>query len=307
MRTYAERMTPARRERKQARDRQRRAAIKRALAFAAAPPPAPHVAKRAGAEYVRVIIPDSHGNHIDVAAAAAAIEDIRKLAPREIVFLGDHLDCGGTFSTHQRTYTNEIPETYEDDTKAATDFLNAVQRAAPGAECHYIEGNHEQHVERWAARTFLNKNDADSLLEVFGPAAVLELKRRGIAYYKRSEQYMEISIPGCIRLGKCFFVHGISHSKHATAAHLQRFGANVVHGHTHRSQAVVERTVTSNGFGAWCPGTLAKLQPLYKHTEPSSWSHGIGVQFVQPSGNFMHVQVPILDGVSLLSQVSKAA
>src|SRR5678816_568017 len=99
-------------------------------------------------------------------------------------------------------------------------------------------------------------------------------RQRGIAYYKRSEHYMGISIPGCIKLGRCFFVHGISASKHAAATHLARFGTNVVFGHIHRSQSVVERSVTSDGFGAWCPGTLAKLQPLYKHTEPSSWSHG---------------------------------
>jgi hypothetical protein len=177
-----------------------------------------------------------------------------------------------------------------------------VEKAAPACtRKHYLEGNHEQHVERWASRQFLNKKDADKLLDCFGPAKVLDLKRRGIKYYKRSEHY-GVSIPGCIRLGKCHFVHGISHSKHAAATHLARFGASVVFGHIHRSQAVVERSVTSNGYGAWCPGTLAKLQPLYKHTEPSSWSHGYAVQFVNASGNFLHVNVPILDGVSLLSE-----
>ncbi len=126
-------------------------------------------------------------------------------------------------------------------------------------------------------------------------------------YYKRSVQYDDVSIPGCIRRGKCHFVHGISHSKHAAATHLARFGASVVFGHIHRSQSVVERSVTSNGYGAWCPGTLAKLQPLYKHTEPSSWSHGYGVQFVNPSGNFIHVNVPILNGESMLAELLAAA
>lgn len=251
---------------------------------------------------VRVIIPDSHGNHIDKRARDACLKDIKLLAPGEIVFLGDHIDAGGTFNTHQRTYTNELTESYEEDVDACNTFLDLVEKAAPACtRKHYLEGNHEQHVERWASRQFLNKKDADKLLDCFGPAKVLDLKRRGIKYYKRSEHY-GVSIPGCIRLGKCHFVHGISHSKHAAATHLARFGASVVFGHIHRSQAVVERSVTSNGYGAWCPGTLAKLQPLYKHTEPSSWSHGYAVQFVNASGNFLHVNVPILDGVSLLSE-----
>lgn len=253
---------------------------------------------------VRVIIPDSHGEHIDWTAANAFLGDLKALNPDEIVGMGDHLDCAGTFSSHQRSYTNELAESYQDDVEAANTFWDMVQ-ARSNAETYYLEGNHEAHVERWASRTFTSKKDADSLLDKFGPVPVLGLKRRGIKYYRRSEHYQGISIPGCIRLGKCFFVHGISHSKHAAVAHLARFGANVVFGHVHRSQAIVERTVTASGFGAWCPGTLAKLQPLYKHTEPSSWSHGYGVQFVAPSGNFLHLNVPILDGKSLLLDVAK--
>jgi predicted phosphodiesterase len=264
-------------------------------------------AVRPGREFCRVVIPDSHGAHIDWAAAKAAIADIKSLRPKEVVMLGDHLDCGGTFNTHQRTYTNEIPETYEEDVLQANRFLDLVQKAAPDASYHYIEGNHEQHVERWASRTFLNKDDADSLLAVYGPAAVLHLKSRGIRYYKRSEFYQGISIPGCIRLGKCFFVHGISHSTNAAAVHLARFGTNVCFGHTHTAESRVERTVVRYGIGAFNPGTLAKLQPLYKHTQPSKWSHGIAVQYVQPSGGFMHCNIPILKGVSLLPRASRAA
>lgn len=253
---------------------------------------------------VRVVIPDSHGNHIDLCARDAFLRDLSRLDANEIVMLGDHLDCGGTFSTHQRSYTNEMAESYEDDCDAANRLLDLIQKASPKASTYYLEGNHEAHVERWASRTFMNQKDAVKLLEAYGPEKVLDLKKRGIRYYKRSEHYMGISIPGTIRLGKCFFVHGISHSKHAASTHLARFGASVVFGHIHRSQSVVERSVTSDGFGAWCPGTLAKLQPLYKHTEPSSWSHGYGVQFVAPSGNFLHLNVPILAGKSMLLDVA---
>jgi metallophosphoesterase superfamily enzyme len=249
----------------------------------------------------RVIVPDSHGAHIDESARTAFLKDLSVVRPEQIVMLGDHLDCGGTFNTHQRNYTHEICETYEDDCEATNSFLDAIQKRVPDAEIHYIEGNHEAHVERWAARTFHNKKDADKVLERFGPTAVLRLKERGIKYYKRSEHYMGLSIPGCIRLGKCYFVHGVSHSKHAAATHLARFGANVVFGHVHRSQGVVERTVVSQGFGAWCPGTLAKLQPLYAHTAPTSWSHGYGLQFVNvSSGKFVHWNVPIFGDSSLL-------
>lgn len=248
----------------------------------------------------RVIVPDSHGAHIDPSARAAFLSDLKQISPKEIVMIGDHLDCAGTFSTHQRSYTNEIAESYDTDCEAANDFLDEIQKRAPKASIYYLEGNHEAHVERWAARAFSSQKDAENLLEAFGPQKVLQLKARGIRYFKRSEQYMGISIPGTIKLGKCFFTHGISHSKHATQVHLERFGACVVHGHTHRAQSSLERTVRSDGHGSWCPGTLAKLQPLYKHTQPTSWSHGYGYQCVLPSGKFLHINVPIVKGESLL-------
>lgn len=253
-----------------------------------------------GRELVRVVIPDSHGNHIDLDAERAFLQDLAHIKPDEIVMLGDHLDCGGTFSSHQRTYTNEMADSYQDDAAACNRFLDSIQRAAPKAVIDYLEGNHEQHVERWAARNFASQADAEDALSRMGPAAVLSLAKRGIRYYRRSEWYDGLSIPGTIKRGKCFFVHGISHAKHAASQHLARFSSNVVFGHTHRSQSVTERTVTSDGFGAWCPGTLARLQPLYRHTEPTSWSHGYGLQFVAASGRFVHVNVPILDGESLL-------
>lgn len=250
----------------------------------------------------RVIIPDSHGNHIDPGAAAAFLADLKVIDPDEIVFLGDHLDAGGTFNSHQRTYTNEFTESYEADCEAANAFLDAVQAAAKNVkEIHYIEGNHEAHVERWAARNFQSHRDAEMFLERMGPAAALRLRERGIAYYRRSIFYQGLAIPGCIQLGKCFFVHGISHAKHADAVHLQRFGASVVFGHIHRSMGRVERTVTSGGHGAWCPGTLAKLQPLYKHTAPSDWSHGYAVQEVLKSGHFHHTNVPIFGDRTIAS------
>lgn len=259
-------------------------------------------------EFARIDIPDSHGAHIDFGARDACVADIRAIRPKQIVFGGDHLDCGGTFSTHQRNYTNEMCESYEDDVREANRFIDMVQRAAPDAEIYYLEGNHEAHVERWAARTFQSHKDAVGFVERMGPAAVLHLKQRGIRYYSCKEMHMGLSVPGVIRLGRCFFTHGMSHAKNAAAAHLARVGANIVFHHVHRSMSVIERTVMSEGYGAWCSGTLAKLQPLYRHTAPTDWTHGYGLQLVNSkTGTFAHFNVPIHKGVSLLPRALRRA
>jgi metallophosphoesterase superfamily enzyme len=247
-----------------------------------------------------ICIPDSHGTHVNRAARDAVLRDLRRVKPARIVMLGDHLDCGGVFSSHQRTYTNEMVESYENDYTATNRFLDAIQKASPDSRIDYLEGNHEQHVERWAARNFERRRDAESLLSVWGPAAVLRLKERDIRYYKRSEHYQGISIQGTIKIGNCYYTHGIVANRYSTATHLARFGSNVVHGHSHTAQEFRSRTVRSAMIGAWCPGTLAELQALYMHTNPSTWNHGYGFQLHSKSGAFLHWNVPIVDGRSLL-------
>jgi len=257
----------------------------------------------------RVIIPDSHGAHIDIGARDALIRDLKRLKPNEVVMMGDHLDCGGVFTSHARAYTNEMTESYFDDCQATNEFLDLIQKAAPKARIHYLEGNHEARVERWATCTFPSKKDADAYLERQGPAAALELKARGIKYYKRSEFYGGVAIPGTLKLsinGKAiYYTHGISAAKHAAAVHLARFGNNVNFGHTHRAQSVHGRTVEKGIIGAWNAGTLAQLQPLYAHTNPTDWSLGYGLEVVSSSGRFIHMNVPLLAGESMLNQVSK--
>ncbi len=245
--------------------------------------------------YIRLIIPDSHGEHIDWGFANAMIRDIELLSPdiREVVWLGDHLDCGGTFNAHQRNYSHEMTESYKADVHAARRLINMVRERTPNAAHHYLEGNHEAHVERFLARNFQRFEDAEFLLDLVGPRAVLKLDELDIRYYRASEMHMGLAIPGLIRLGKCYAIHGVSVAKNATSVTLEAIGDNVVHGHTHRAQSNIIRRATSQAIGGWCPGTLAKLQPLYMHTKPTNWTGGYALQFVESNGLFAHQNVPL--------------
>ncbi len=250
---------------------------------------------------IRVIIPDSHGSMIDKAAAKAFLKDLKTLDADEVVMLGDHVDCGGLFSKHQRAAVEDMAYSYAHDLDCANTFLDAIQKAAPRAAMHYIEGNHEYHVERWAAENIDSERDVARFVADNAPNGKLRLRDRGIRFYRQMGFYQGLAIPNTLRLGECYFTHGIGAGRYATALHLDRFGANVVHGHTHRAQAFKTRNVRAGAHGAWCPGTLALLQPTYLHTSPSGWTHGYAIQFVARSGKFQHVDVPISKGVSLLS------
>ena len=128
---------------------------------------------------------------------------------------------------------------------------------------------------------------------------MLNLKARGIPYYRRSIRYDGLSIPGCIRLGKTFFIHEPGRGGRP-GQYAQRFGGCLYYGHEHRARVLVVRTVAACEIGAWCPGTLAVQQPYYFHTNLTDHSHGFGVQLVAKSGGFLAVKVPIIQGVSHL-------
>lgn len=256
---------------------------------------------------LRVIIPDSHGCFIDRDAKNAFLSDLKDLDPFEIIMLGDHVDVGGLFNAHPNNYIGDMEYSYEDDCAAANDFLDEIQARAPRADIHYLEGNHEAHVERWIARTYKSAKDAKIALDDMAPWLKLRLKQRGIRYYRSNVCHDGLSVPGVIARGPVYFTHGFSTCKHAAAAHVDAIGANIVFGHTHRAQSHIRRNVQRGEIGGWCPGCLSVLQPLFVHTRVTDWSHGYAIQAVDRDLSFMHLQVPIIRGRSKMKLLLHAA
>lgn len=260
---------------------------------------------KAKGTFLRVIIPDTHGCFIDEQAAAAMLSDIRDLKPAEIVHIGDILDAGGWLAAHHTThYVAQADYTFEQDVNAANIFLDEVQAAAPKSEFYYLEGNHERRLETWCLTQALrNQQDAEYLLKFIGAESVLHLEKRGIKYFKQGKFYDGCRIPSTIKLGHCYFTHGTKHGKNACNAMLARFGACVVFGHVHKLLSASDRNVKDGELGAWSVGCLCRLQPLWRHADPTDWTHGYGVQVCQPNGDFLHINVPIIDGKSYLTQL----
>jgi hypothetical protein len=103
-----------------------------------------------------------------------------------------------------------------------------------------------------------------------------------------------------VKKGKCFYVHEISSAKNAAAAAVTATAGNVVYAHTHRPDYSTLNLPGVGLVGAWNPGCLCEMQPLWRHTRPTNWAHGYLVQFIARTGNFLNIQVPISEGNSLL-------
>jgi hypothetical protein len=253
------------------------------------------------ANSVRVSFGDVHGMMMDAAAVNALLADVKRLDPDEIVIGGDLLDCGGWLAKHHPIgFIALCDYTYQEDVDAANGFLDELIRAAPRAEIHYLEGNHEDRVERWIVdQVMASKRDAAFLHSLASPRALLRLQDRGIRYYTRSEIYGDGLPRGWIRLGKMFFTHSLTYSKNAARDAAQKTAGNVTYFCTHREDSATVVYPSVGLVKAFNPGCLCKMQPIWKHSDPTSWSQGYAVDYIAASGNFQRIHVPIWRGESL--------
>jgi hypothetical protein len=254
-----------------------------------------------GGHFHRICIPDTHGAHIDKAAAAAFLGDLEYLSPREVVWLGDHIDCGGFLAQHHTI--GFVPETaveFPDDVAAANEFIDEVQKRTPKAEHHFLTGNHEHRIERWCCQQALSKTrTAQYFLDKFGVEAVLHLQKRGFHYYARGQMEPQGRVRGAIKRGRCWFVHDVSTARNAAQVAIGKWGTNVVFGDTHRIDMACGRKAERDIIAS-TNGCLSIHQPYWQETNVTDWSHGYGVQIVTNDGDFLHIIVPIIDGRSLL-------
>ena len=257
--------------------------------------------------FLRVCIPDTHGAHVDKKSIAAFLGDLENLSPREVVWLGDHLECGGFLASHfTMGYVMETGYTVSDDIEAANQLLDKVQELTPGADHHYIEGNHEHRIERFCVTTAQRSGaDAAYLMKLHGTESVLSLEQRGIAFYRQGELHGGLTRRGTLRLGQCHFTHGSRTGKYAAKNMLDQFDGNVVFGHTHQVAHATKRSVKDGVVGAWSAGCLCRLQPYWMHTNLTNWSHAYVIQVVESSGDFLTITVPIINGKSYLLQLAE--
>ncbi len=257
---------------------------------------------------IRVIMPDSHAQHIDTAAFAAFLADVKLLDPDEFVGLGDHVDAGGFLAQHHTMgYVAQLDEcSWEQDLAAWESQLNALQAAAGRAKFTILAGNHCVRPEKWAVQQSLgNQRDAEMLKRAVAPEYRLDYAGRGIDFVEYGEQREGVPVRGAVRLGKCYFTHGFALGKDAARNHALKFGAPVVYGHTHTPAAYFGKTVHGGVHAAWNFGCLCKLAPRYMHNNPDNWAHGYGLQLVARSGLFTTIHVPIIKGQSFLPTAFK--
>jgi len=264
-------------------------------------PKSPPPKKQTKADALRISAGDVHGMMQDAKAVSVFLKDVKTLEPDEIVLGGDILECGGWLARHQPVgFVALCDYSYQEDIAAGNDFLDRLQAVAPKACIHYVEGNHEDRVERsivdW---TRAHARDSEFLRQAFAPEFMLRLPERGISYYRRSEVYGDGLPRGWIQLGKMFFTHELGASKNAARDAVSKAAGNVTFFHTHREDTATLVFPSVGICKAFNPGCLCSMQPVWQNSNPTSWSQGYAIDFLAKSGEFQRVHVPVWRGRSL--------
>lgn len=256
--------------------------------------------------FYRVAFGDTHGASLDKTAWKAFLGDMDRLQPREIIHLGDIVDCGGWLAQHQTMgYLAEVDTSYAADIDAANQMFDQLQSTCSSSDIHAIEGNHDMRVEKWCiSQTLRHSLDSEYLLKLLAPQYLTHLERRGIRYYKRNECHTGLkNNSGSFVLGNCAFTHPQRASKHHASRMASDWGMNVVYGHTHRRDYYPESDARGNSWSAWSPGCLCVTRKYWHHTENFNHTQGYHLQIVQPDDQFLGINIPIIDGTSYLSDL----
>lgn len=249
--------------------------------------------------------PDIHFPDQNPEALAVAMAAHRTLQPDYTGFLGDVLDCE-IFSAHAKKTIQEA-QTYdykELELDPCNKMLDEVQKNTNFT--YFLEGNHEQRIERWAVN---NGRVGESIYQLISPRETIARGRENfkmIPYEVPTglrRGFVQIVAPTKkMRTGGLVAVHGWSFAKHAAYVHLEKSRSqSILFGHTHRAQTITSRDPWNGSLiKSFNPGTLSQLQPRYAHGgSPSDWSHGFAIIYVG-SESWTEYIISIVDGRCVL-------
>src|SRR5258706_7412388 len=240
-----------------------------------------------GTSKVWFVFPDIHFPDHDEAALGAALKAHAIIKPHRTLFLGDVLDCG-IFSMHpkRKISENQAYDYKKLEVDPCNKMMDQVQKNTL-EWTYYLQGNHEERIERWAT---MSGPLGESLFSMLDPVTTIAHGRKKFTTIPYSPTtgdrmgYVQIVPPSSqMTSGGLVAVHGWSFAKHAAYVHLEKSRSqSIMFGHTHPAQTIVDRDPwTGAPIKAFNPGTLSKLQPIYMTGgSPSAWSHGFAIIYV---------------------------
>ena len=215
--------------------------------------------------------PDIHYPDQDDEAVAVAEAAQREFKPDSVIVGNDLLQATPFSKFGNQTIKEAVAQDFKaTELDPANAFIDRVQKHTKFT--WFQEGNHDAHIERWAAT---HGNGAMSVFSLVSPMLNLSRGRKNFKYVGQGEK-IELH-------PKLVCVHGWSYSIHCAAIHRQKSpNQSVIFNHAHRMQSdTLTYPATDMPTTAMCAGCLCKRKPMYKHDgNPTGWTHGFWVAYV---------------------------
>lgn len=222
-----------------------------------------------------VICSDVHVPFHNVQLVANFERFVRDAQPDVLIVNGDFLDC----ESISRFPSPLGRPTLQAECDAGEEILSALTDAAPNAERHLTEGNHEERLRR-----LLLENPGLQDLRCLTIPELMNIDDYGYAWHPYEH---------AVDFGRLSVIHGHYVRKHSSCsakAHLLDGGYDVVvHGHTHRMGAFWETGHKGIRRGFEIGGLFDYDQADYVKG-PKNWQNGFAVAYVYPDGE-AHVQL----------------
>jgi len=236
-----------------------------------------------------IVTPDKHFPLAYEPAINVLCKAIEKVKPQAYIDLGD---IGEWSSVSAWKYKRKIAppvefiiEELKQDIKDVNAGMDIIDKALDAVDCkerHFIEGNHDDWVNRFVQRY--------PYLSQYGLSKAIKLDQRGYTYHPFGKH---------LKMGKMYFYHGHQYGgQYHTSNHLRKLGCNIMYGHWHDLQHM---TVThmDGPKAAWSIGCLKDMKAEandWLNNRKINWGHAFAIVDFYGKGEFTVDVVQIIDG-----------
>lgn len=239
------------------------------------------------------VVPDCHHPYVDKGAWRVALGVGGEFKPHRVIVMGDFWD-GYCISRHRKNPNRN--RMLEVEIKAANKALDQLE-ALKADHCHFIQGNHEESLERYLM------DRAPELFNIVTVPGLFNLKARGWTYTPYRDH---------LKIGRVHYTHDVENAgarAHETAE--ADYQGNIVIGHTHRASITYSGNVKGDRhvaiMGGWL-GDRKMAEYLHKAKKTRHWQHAVTCGYREPNGTTHFQLLPIIAGKACLNgRLIKAA
>ena len=226
------------------------------------------------------VLADIHIPYHDNVALETALSYLDEFKPNTIVLLGDMLD----FYKVSR-FTKKIGRhSVGSELGQGRMFLQNLRYRFPGAKIIYLEGNHENRLERYILE------NAAEIADLMEDLLISKLGLVGSCVEYRAYFFS---------IGKLFYLHGHEKAGGGNAEHIcnvvfRQTLDHTIFGHHHRQQEKVFKRI--DGGTLWTGGVGYLAGPM-EYAPLNQWSQGFATIVYQANGHFKARLHKIQDGI----------